>query len=264
MIARHGVGARMTMFRLIPAMFIFLISFTGQALSDSWFKWLIPEWDFSRPKNSESTADQQNTSFQPTTDTPVFGSLLEFPMLKPSEEGQGDFSTVTTESQKTKVVDPVKEYSTFLRMLNGPDIVCRAMLSLFGSSGTANCTQPVNNDRKTVQFKVTTTNSAQMQYVIDLIGKSSELALKSPYWVERHRIWVSFGFDARLEPSILVFGFESMVRTTPELIPVRDELFEYIERKDDSLLQSFKDEIRQAIKSTLDEAYRTTRLSAKQ
>jgi hypothetical protein len=140
------------------------------------------------------------------------------------------------------------QFREFLRAANLEEVICQALGSLFGTSlPSSGCTGRVSNDKKTVLYQITATDSAGKTYEIELLGQSAELALNASKWVERHRFYVAFGFDAELVPYVTVFDFEAMVRTTPDLLPVNDSLFEYISRDNDSLLRAFLERVKGSI-----------------
>jgi hypothetical protein len=148
-----------------------------------------------------------------------------------------------------------REFGQFLANLRVEQLICRAMAALFDATQPLNgCASWVINNKKTVAFQVTTRNSVSKIYEIELLGKSVELALKTSHWVERHRFYVAFGFDGRLEPHLTTFNFEPMLRTTSDIFPVQDALFEYIGRERDSLLRAFEDRLKYAIVRALETA----------
>lgn len=171
----------------------------------------------------------------------------------PAISSASNAPNITT--NQTAASDIAIKYSDFLQQLDGPKVICRALWMLYANSKIDSCTKSMTNSENSIHFEIVIKDSSRMLYAVELLGKSSFLALKSPGWVERHRIWVSIGFDAQLEPTVTVLDFEPMLRTTPDLFPVEDELFEYIDRKHDSLLIAFQDTIKQAIKSAIDEAH---------
>jgi hypothetical protein len=99
------------------------------------------------------------------------------------------------------------------------------------------------NKDKTVAFQIVSCKESPNRCEVEVIGKSSALALGNPAWVERHRLFIETGFDEKETLSVLVSDFEPMLRTTPELFPINDELFEYIGRKHDGSLRVFQDKI---------------------
>ena len=143
------------------------------------------------------------------------------------------------------------DFRKFLSANRIDDMVCRAIGSLFDTNPPANaCAGRITNTKATVAYQVTVTDAAAKIYEVELLGKSTELALSEANWVERHRFYVSFGFNSLLEPYVTVFDFEPMFRTTPNLFPVRDDLFEYIKRDRDSLLRAFQERVKSSISTT--------------
>jgi hypothetical protein len=87
-------------------------------------------------------------------------------------------------------------FRNFLGTISGDEMICRAIGSLFEATPPASgCARPITNERKTVSYRVTVTDTAAKVYEIEVLGKSLELALKEPHWVERHRFYVALGFD---------------------------------------------------------------------
>jgi hypothetical protein len=135
-------------------------------------------------------------------------------------------------------------------------MICHALGSLFEAGlPSAGCDGRVVNEKKTVFYQIVTIDSVAKIYEIELLGQSTELALKTPRWVERHRFYVTLGFDGEMEPRVAVFDFEPMFRTTPELLLVNDSLFEYIKRDNDSLLRAFQERIKDSISTTIQAAF---------
>jgi hypothetical protein len=90
---------------------------------------------------------------------------------------------------------------------------------------------------------------------IEVLGKSTDLVLGNPRWVERHRFFVEMGFDGKETMSVLVFHYEPMFRTTPDLLPESDWLFEYMGREHDTILRVFQQKMAAAIIQTLKERF---------
>jgi hypothetical protein len=135
-------------------------------------------------------------------------------------------------------------------------LICQAIASQFAATPPATgCPGRIVNDKKTVTYIVTVLDSAGVTYELEVLGKSVELALGNTNWVERHRFYIAFGFDGQLEPHITVFDFEPMFRSTSDIFPIRDDLFDYIPRQHDSLLRAFQERIKSSISTTIEEAY---------
>ena len=147
------------------------------------------------------------------------------------------------------------QFANFLQNTRGDEIVCQAIGGLFDAHPPAGCAGQIINERKTVFYRVTLNDAARQLYEIELVGKSIELSLKDPSWVERHRFYVALGFDGQLQPHITVVDFEAMFRTTSELLPIRDDLFGYIGREHDSLLRAFQDRIKGSISTAVQTAF---------
>ncbi|QQO35411.1 hypothetical protein JJC00_07050 [Bradyrhizobium diazoefficiens] len=134
-------------------------------------------------------------------------------------------------------------------------LICQALLRLYDEKPSKNgCEGRVTNHVKSVSYLVTATDSVAGTYEVELLGKSSELALKSPHWIERHRFYVALGFSRNLEPQITVIDFEPMVRTTAELFPERSDLFEHIGLEHDSEIRVLQDRIKSSIAASLQQA----------
>lgn len=134
-------------------------------------------------------------------------------------------------------------------------LICQALLRLYDDGPSKNgCEGRVTNQVKSVSYLVTATDSVAGTYEVELLGKSSELALKSPHWIERHRFYVALGFSRNLEPQITVIDFEPMVRTTPELFPERSDLFEHIGLEHDSEIRVLQERIKSSIAASLQQA----------
>jgi hypothetical protein len=159
-----------------------------------------------------------------------------------------------------------KKYANFLGKMGGERIICQALRPLLSSTESpTRCTgidpadrrlAGLKDEMKSIGLQVEARDPAGQVYEIELIGRSSKLALKNTYWVERHRIFVAFGFDAALEPQVTVFNFEPMLRTTGAIEPTLDNLFEYIGREHDSLLRAFQERIKTAISAATQDSYR--------
>jgi hypothetical protein len=103
------------------------------------------------------------------------------------------------------------------------------------------CSKLVTNNAQTVMFQVYNCENNPKTCEFTLLGKSEKLALGDPRWVERHRFFVQITFDGMETMSVLVHDYEPMLRTTPELLPVNEELFEYIDKRNDSALRVFQE-----------------------
>jgi len=144
-------------------------------------------------------------------------------------------------------------FSAFLQTFKGQEAICSAIKSMFDQiPNKSPCSTIVTNSKKTVVFSVTTIDSVAGTYALELTDKSSELSLKSPYWVERHRFNIGLGFNANLEPQVVVVDYEPMFRTTPELVPAQDELFEYIPPEHDSELSALQERVKRSITSYIE------------
>jgi hypothetical protein len=151
-----------------------------------------------------------------------------------------------------------KAFRRFLTNVNVEMIICSALRRLYDDSANQNnCEGRMTNSARTVSYLVTTTDSVAETLEIELLGKSSELALKSANWVERHRFYVSIGFNANLEPQIIVVDFEPMLRTTSELLPERNDLFEHIALEHDSEIRVLQESIKSSISAAIQAANRT-------
>jgi hypothetical protein len=150
-----------------------------------------------------------------------------------------------------------KAFQLFLGTANGADIICHAIGNRFVTTiPQRGCAEPIVNVKKTVVFEITTINGAQQIFELEIRGESTELALKTPQWVERHRFYVAFGFNALLHPSVTVANFEPMLKTMAGLFPVQERLFEYIKRDRDALLRPFQESIKGSISQALQVAFR--------
>jgi hypothetical protein len=150
-----------------------------------------------------------------------------------------------------------KAFQLFLGDTNGLDIICHAIGNHFVTNiPQSGCTGPIVNVKKTVVYEITTIDGALQIFELEIRGESTELALKMPQWVERHRFYVAFGFNALLRPSVTVANFEPMLKTTPGLFPVQEQLFEYIRRDRDPLLRPFQESIKGSISQALQVAFR--------
>jgi hypothetical protein len=148
-------------------------------------------------------------------------------------------------------------FRDFLYGVRGEDIICRSVSAMFAVTlGADGCTEETANAAKTVAFQVIVNDGGQKIYELVLKGNSSEMALSEGSWVERHRFYVTFGFDGRLDPHLTVFDFEPMFRTTPGLYPEREKQYEYIGRDRDSPLREFQERIKSAIASALEAAFK--------
>jgi hypothetical protein len=143
-------------------------------------------------------------------------------------------------------------FRKFLSGLRVETIICQALLRLYDDKPSENgCEGRIVNRAKSVSYLVTATNRIDGTYEIEIIGKSSELALKSANWVERHRVFVIFGFNPNFAPQITVIDFEPMVRTTAELFPERSDLFEHISSEHDSEIRVLQERIKSSITASL-------------
>ena len=143
-----------------------------------------------------------------------------------------------------------------MRSLKVERILCLAIAKLFDEDLDEKACDgnSFTNRRATVRVTVTASDRVAGTYELELFGKSSELALRRTWWVERHKFFVALGLNASLEPIVLVADFEPMVRTTPELYPEQSELFEYISLQHESALRTFQDKVRYAISSAVQAA----------
>jgi hypothetical protein len=145
-----------------------------------------------------------------------------------------------------------RAFSYFFHSLRGDELICDAMDAMYDSAThNAACSGKIVNSKKTVEYSVSTIDGVSGTYELELTGVSSELALKSPYWVERHRFYVGFGFNADLDPQVVVVDFEPMLRTTPSLLPEQDNLYEYISLEHDSELRVFQEVVKNQISRSL-------------
>jgi hypothetical protein len=148
-------------------------------------------------------------------------------------------------------------FRDFLYGIRGEDIICRSVAAMFAVTLPADgCTEETANAAKTVAFQVIVNDGGQKIYELVLKGNSSEMALSEGTWIERHRFYVTFGFDGRLEPHLTVFDFEPMFRTTAGLYPEREKQYEYIGRDRDSALREFQEKVKSAISSALEVAFK--------
>jgi hypothetical protein len=159
-----------------------------------------------------------------------------------------------------RILVPDLEYAVqfrdFLRAINGDEVICHALGSLFDAGlQPAGCDGPVFNGKKTVYYRIETIDKVAKIYEIELVGESTELALKAPRWIERHRFFVAMGFDGDMEPHVIISDYEPMFRTTPELLPINDILFEYIGRDNDSLLEAFQERMKGSISRAIEAAF---------
>jgi hypothetical protein len=176
----------------------------------------------------------------PAAAVPTFDRIA--PPIRPTSTG------ILEPIQPDPQAEGAKAFRAFLRTLKGDTAICYAINGLYNDKPpSAQCEGKIVNSRNTVTYSVTTTDSVAGTYELELMGKSSELALGSQNWVERHRFYVSLGFNANLEPQIVVVDFEPMLRTTPQLSPEQDELFEYIAKQHDSELRVLQERIKSSI-----------------
>jgi hypothetical protein len=158
------------------------------------------------------------------------------------------------------------EVRELLLTIPGDQIICAALASEFKAdidNENRSCKESVTNRNKTAIFRVAPINSTG-GYEIYLRGISTELILDKAAWCERHKFDVFFAFDRYINLTILVLDNEPMVRTTPNLEPEADELFEYLPRANDRQIFDLQERIRSAIvKSFYDEvtAARIRRMS---
>ena len=132
--------------------------------------------------------------------------------------------------------------------------VCIAIQFLMQAiSDTGDCTKSNEGHYGTsgVKLRILSTQADDKVCEFELFGKSMSLALKNPSWVERHRFFVEVAFDGDHRVSLLVSDHEPMLRTTSELELVREDLFEFIDRSNESSLRVFQDTVAQEIKRAI-------------
>jgi hypothetical protein len=154
--------------------------------------------------------------------------------------------TITIPPGVTDVPIPQKEI--FDRLV-ARDFICFSLLSLFDAEVTDDisqhkCSSPVANKTHTVLFQILACQNSKI-CEFELLGKSEELALRDPRWVERHRFFVQIAFDGKETMSLTVQDYEPMLRTTPELQPTQEELFEDMDN--DSALRVFQEIVSNSI-----------------
>jgi hypothetical protein len=174
------------------------------------------------------------------------GKSLPPVAAEPKAEVAGRKSTqdITLDAQ----VMQARAFKDFLQRQDGQKLICQAIRALFDENpANTECRGEQTNKNGTVVYTVTTTDGVAGLYEIEIFGKSADLALKSPNWVERHKFFITLGFNANLEPQILVVDFESMLRTTSQLLPRQDDLLEYITLQHDSELRTFQERVKTGI-----------------
>jgi hypothetical protein len=164
-----------------------------------------------------------------------------------------NFSAATPPTPIPDELNRARKFKELLRSLNGQKTICLAVAKLFDNQVDANAceSESSTNHSNTVRFTVRSIETISGYYEIELFGKSSELVVRSPVWVERHRFFVALGFNANLEPNVVVVNFEPMFKTTSLLDPEQKELFEYIKVDYDSPLRGLQDRIRNAISNAI-------------
>jgi hypothetical protein len=175
------------------------------------------------------------------------------PAPRPASSGCGDLGQCGEPDQS---IMNALAFRNFLNGIRGQDIICYSIAAMFAATLPADgCARETMNAAKTVAFQMTVTDGAEKIYVLQLRGKSAELALSETSWVERHRFYIAFGFDGKLDPHVTVFDFEPLFRTTSELFPERENLYEYIKTERDSALREFQERVKSSIWTALDAAY---------
>jgi hypothetical protein len=148
-------------------------------------------------------------------------------------------------------------FRDFLYGIRGEDVICQSIAAMLAVTlGADGCAEEIANARKTVALQVIVTDGGEKIYELVVRGNSAEMALSEGTWIERHRFYVTFGFDGRLEPHLTVFDFEPMFRTTAGLYPEREKQYEYIARDRDSALREFQEKVKSAISSALEVAFK--------
>jgi hypothetical protein len=148
-------------------------------------------------------------------------------------------------------------FRDFLYGIPGENIICQSVAAMFAVTlGADGCAEEVANASKTVALQVIVTDGGEKIYELMVKGNSAEMVMSEASWVERHRFYVTFGFDGRLAPYITVFDFEPMFRTTAGLYPEREQQYEFIRRDRDSALREFQERIKSTISSALEVAFK--------
>lgn len=199
----------------------------------------------------------------PALGPPSAFSVVRVPMVIPRNPAHVSFSvpsTIKIPNVRSVSIDEgtiqyAREFGNFLRSIRGEEQVCRAIKSLFDVTAPSNqCATWSKNTAKTVFYQVTITDRETMTYTVDLLGKSAELALKHAWWVERHRFYVAFGFDARLMPQVTVSAYEPMFRPVGNL-DVNDSdvehLYEHMGRDRESRVKELEARIKRSIYEVL-------------
>jgi len=166
------------------------------------------------------------------------------------------------EQQASFDLDWPLEVRELLLTTPGDQIVCAALALEFKANidnENRDCKESVTNRNKTAIFRVAPINSTG-GFEIYLRAISTELILDKPTWCERHKFDVFFGFDRYINLTILVLDNEPMVRTTPNLEPEADELFEYMPRANDRQIFDLQERLRSAIVKSFYDAVTAARL----
>jgi hypothetical protein len=203
------------------------------------------DWNQCNKDTDYFNGHQQEMAVFPDTDHfQVNKSWGEWAGKKSSAGDQivGFYDSSATEFTRAEV------FKEFLQSRKGDELICRAISSFYDDGNeSSDCSSISLNRKKTIEYMVIKKDTVAGSYELDVIGKSADLALKVPDWVERHKLYVAFGFDANLSPQVLVVDFESMLRTTKDLLPEQDDKYEYISLSHESELETFQGIIRQKI-----------------
>jgi hypothetical protein len=138
-------------------------------------------------------------------------------------------------------------------------IICAAMGRFFQASGNEylECikSKPAFFVADGVKVTILSAQAESKICEFELFGKSANLALKNSAWVERHRIFAQLSLTGSDILSVLLSVHQPMLRTTAELEPLSEELFQPFEPKHEATLRVFQSRISEVVRRLLEERY---------
>ncbi|KQV18265.1 hypothetical protein ASC97_29860 [Rhizobium sp. Root1203] len=124
-------------------------------------------------------------------------------------------------------------------------VICDAVKAEFAVDGE--CSGSMSNGKKSIRAKLLVDNEAQKSFQIVISGLSTALAVGRKGSTEQHKVFVLCGFDGSLRPIILVYDFESLIKSTPYLDGSDDDKYILMDRDLSGQVETFQEGIKASI-----------------
>jgi hypothetical protein len=178
------------------------------------------------------------------------GSSKKFLTL-PGNDASNDAAIGSMPPSVTNDIVQATAFSDFLRTTQAERLICEAFSSLFSLSSSECIGRRAFNQGKSVFVELYISDFSRKLYEVIVFGSSLALALGEAAWTERHRFFISLGFDAMLQPYLTVFDYEPMYKLDKNWQQEDEKNMLAIDNSRTSSIRTFQEQVKTSLFNTI-------------